>query len=417
LTIGASTIDGYDTLTPISVGTVGNPANYSDLSGVVILSKGTFDYGAKPIKFAEDQIRFTTSNSTWLIYGKRSNGNFLALSLSNGFSLSYFVEFTPAGTYTGLVANAFTCNFAMDITKAFYFDYKATTIDVYQNNVLLLTIPSTYISGKSFSEKAFGFVADANNLTITYSYTKITQPASTSPISVSFIDLEEAAFGQGIVFKDNLIKKIPYPAKNKKIVLYGDSITVAYDSVNYETKLKAKTSALSVVRKGVSGTSFTGDLQNTTNINTVISENPDFVIIHSVNDPRSGAVIGTLADAEGTASMIGGLKKICNALVSANKLVKIILCTPITYGGVAGGWELVRSDYAVGGKYLFEYYQAMINFATAYGITICDLTTNCGFRPQVEGTSNRVFTSDGVHPNAVGYEKMTTLIADVVNKM
>ena len=59
----------------------------------------------------------------------------------------------------------------------------------------------------------------------------------------------------------------------------------------------------------------------------------------------------------------------------------------------------------------------MKDFACNYGITIVDLSQNCGFRPQIESTSNRVFTSDGVHPNLVGYEVMTSLIADEVNKL
>ena len=122
-----------------------------------------------------------------------------------------------------------------------------------------------------------------------------------------------------------------------------------------------------------------------------------------------------MADAAGTASLYGGLKKICNALITANKNVKIILCTPLVYGQIS---TYPASDVANSlGKYLHDYANAMKDFASNYGITIVDLSQKCCFRPQIEATTNRVYTSDGVHPNATGYEVMTTLIAEEINKL
>ena len=203
--------------------------------------------------------------------------------------------------------------------------------------------------------------------------------------------------------------------KSKIITLYGDSITVAYDSANYVSGILLKTGASVVNKKGVSAQSFGGQLQSDANIATITATNPDVVILHSVNDHRNNVQIGTMADVAGTASLYGGLKNICNALISYNKNIKIVLCTPLGYGQIS---SVPGSDGAnTLGKYLHDYANAMKDFASNYGITIVDLSQKCGFRPQIEGIINRVFTSDGVHPNVIGYEVMTTLIAEEINKL
>ena len=362
-------------------------------------------YG-KLFNFSEDKFIITNLvGAEWISFGQKLNGENIAIYVKNDAYKGSIGKIPSNGNanLTGIVA---TLNFNPDITKSFTFKYLPTTIEIYNNDVLWTTLNKTTVS---FFKKVFG-VTQADTKTVSYSYAV----RSGGTIPTESVSLQVAQNGFPVVFSESNIKYL-IPFLGKKVTLYGDSITVAYDSANYASQILAKLGCDTVTRSGESGQSFAGNLQNTTNVNALVATTPALVVIHSVNDHRVNATIGTMADTAGTASTIGGLKTICNALINANKNVQIILCTPMTYGAVAGGYPASNEPNA-SGKYMFEYAQAIMNFARSYGIAIADFSSLCGFRPQVESTSNRVFTSDGVHPNAGGYEKMTTLIADVVNK-
>lgn len=399
----------------------GSPTNYTNVNGVVHVEKGVLNYSAKPIKFNGNKINYS-KDGAWVIFGNLANANnvYIAASFPVGTQNASIVSFYQDATYFPTTPMTFQTLVAITAEPKFII-FKSDKTEFYQGSTLFFSITHAQTGGVGlggFGEKRFGLVADSALPILDYTFSIWISDLSnpTTGIKVQSVNLSQSEiYGNDVQIVAGTLKKKFKRFQGKKVALYGDSITVGYDSVNYENQIKAKLEAGTVIRKGESGQSFTGNLQNNTNLNALVSENADLIILHSVNDHRSGAVVGTMADASGSASMIGGLKKICNALVSQNKNVKIILCTPLTYGGVSGGWENVRSDYAINGKYLFEYTKAMKDFADCYGITVVDLSKNCGFRPQIEGTSERVFTSDGVHPNILGYQLMTDLIANKAN--
>lgn len=356
--------------------------------------------------------KFIISNivgAEWITFGNRS-GEYLAIYVNNDSYKGSIGRIKYDGSAN--IIGSVSINFNPDITKSFTFIYLSDSIQIYNDNVLWATVLKSIFG---FLNKRMGMTQGGLSKSISYKYYVISEGYNPDAIPCLNVNIKTDSYGFPVIYKDNIFKRLA-PFIGKKVTLYGDSITVAYDSANYASQILAKLDCSTVTRSGQSAQSFAGNLQNTTNVNALVATTPDLVVIHSVNDHRVNATIGTMADSAGTASTIGGLKTICNALINANKNVKIILCTPITYGAVAGGYPASNEPNA-SGKYMFEYAQAIMNFARSYGIAIADFSALCGFRPQVEGTSNRVFTSDGVHPNAVGYDPLTDIVADVANKM
>ena len=246
----------------------------------------------------------------------------------------------------------------------------------------------------------------------------------------NFIEGKDAPLAAGVLAPDAQFRRTPLsvsvgqsPAVGKKIVLYGDSI-ITENSPGYFAYLlpglmQQKTGAVTVTRRGQSGQSIAGALQSDANLAAAVSDLPDFVVIECVNDHRSSTPIGTKSSPLGEGSVAGGLKKIFNAFIQANKNVKIVLCTPPVYGTVAGFTPppVASNEVNTIGNYMTDYREMFINIAAMYGVNICDLSTDCGFRPQIEGTSERVYTHDGVHENEAGYEVLTTLISRSINKI
>ena len=379
----------------------------------ITCASGTSLHSGKVLLFSQDIVEIKNLNGIdWITFGNKTDGSYIAIYVKNDSYKGSIGRIQTDGI-AGLTGIKATINFNPDTTKAFRFEYQSTNILVYNNDVLWTTISKSAVG---FNAKRIG-CSQAGKVSISFSFSYYIKQLIQEEIFVEsiLIGKSESKSNYTVVF-DGLNFKIQKKSQENKIItLYGDSITVAYDSDNYVSGILSKTGASVVNKKGVSGQSFSGQLQLDANIATITATNPDVVVIHSVNDHRTNATIGTMADASGTASLYGGLKKICNALISYNKNIKIVLCTPLIYGQIS---TYPASDVANSlGKYLHDYANAMKDFASNYGITIVDLSQKCCFRPQIEATTNRVYTSDGVHPNATGYEVMTTLIAEEINKL
>ena len=94
----------------------------------------------------------------------------------------------------------------------------------------------------------------------------------------------------------------------------------------------------------------------------------------------------------------------------------MIFCTPPTYGAVAGGYP--ASDQPnTGGAFITDYSNAIKKTCELYGVPICDLTQNSQFRPSVEGSSQRVYTTDGVHFSTLGVEIISFLLVKSINNL
>ncbi|MGF7026279.1 SGNH/GDSL hydrolase family protein [Sphingobacterium sp. HSC-15S19] len=213
------------------------------------------------------------------------------------------------------------------------------------------------------------------------------------------------------VFTYNPVTTLAF--EGKIVVPLGDSITVANNYATYRNFLRDITKASDVKMKGLSGQSFAGQLQSDDVIQSVIDENPSLVLIHGVNDHRTSRPIGALSDTAGSATYLGGLKKIVERLIAHNKNVKIIFCTPIPYGRVTSSPSSDEPNSL--GLRSLDYANAMRNLADMYSIPVVDFSRNLPFRPSVEGSSERVYTSDGVHPIDTGYRPMTNLVGKGIN--
>ena len=315
--------------------------------------------------------------------------------------------------------------FPIDRTKTISFDYTDDLyIKVYQDGALIcqFTKASSY-----YDKPALGIVGH-DNLTKKYTYA-LYGTTPTIPEQPDVIVTEEVLIGEGnvsqeykkVIFQNGNFKTIPdvavdsnYPYKDKRIVLFGDSISVNEASSAYEAKMKLKTKCDNIIRVGQGGQSYAGVLANYGS--QINAQNPDLVIMHVTNDHRNNETIGDLNSPISAGTMVGGLRKILTDIIAYNKNVKIIICTPLTAGG---GGALPASDSANSiGKFMVDYAEAMIRVARVYGCSIVDLSSECGFRPRVEESeTDRVYTNDGVHPISVGYEVMTSIISKKVNSL
>lgn len=236
------------------------------------------------------------------------------------------------------------------------------------------------------------------------------------PAGTAFLRVNEP----GATIKNAARKFEKYPWEGKRVALYGDSITVDYQSATYAAMVKKLSKATTVGRYGQSGGAFAATLQSSIFLDPLIAFNADLVVVHSVNSHRGNYAPGTIASPPGEGSEIGGLKKIFNALITANKNVKIVFCTPLGYGDVKPlGFPDSFGSTAPNplGLYVSDYIKGQIELCRCWGIPVVDLSSLCGFRDVVESSPERVYTLDGVHPNATGYGVMTNLQANCFNNM
>jgi len=408
-------VTGYDSIDTVGSVTANSitSTSYSVTGG----SGGATPHSSKILIFNQsvNKIEFnsTVSDQWWICVGKRADGAYISFNFTNGVTNIQSVAFRTNGTYLEL--NSATASQPIDRSKKITIRYTASAIELYQETTLLFSISKTTYN---FSEPAWGLYAEYTGV-VSATYAAYSPETNSIPVQEVIVEKATKTSFKKIALLDRRFKEGFCPAAGKKVTLYGDSIVVAYDSQFYENFILEKLSAASVQRKGQSGASWAGDLQNDSNLNALLATNPDFLIMSSVNDQREDTNIGLMSDAPAAPTMIGGLKKIWNALINQNKNIKICICTPTPYGSVtSGGRTWVGSNEPnSSGKYAFEYADAIKQLAQCYSIPVVDLLGNCEFRPQIEGTNQRVFTSDGVHPIQIGYDVKTNIICDVVYKM
>lgn len=135
-----------------------------------------------------------------------------------------------------------------------------------------------------------------------------------------------------------------------------------------------------------------------------------FIIMGGVNDKVYSVPLGFVTSGEkDTASFLGALQTIVETIVTNYPNAKIIFQTPLKYNKTyaPNAVNLKQDDYV----------NAIKSLCGRFSIPVNDLYNNCGITPLIPA-QNEMFFGDGLHPNALGYERLAReCIAPFLNNL
>lgn len=206
---------------------------------------------------------------------------------------------------------------------------------------------------------------------------------------------------------------------NKKYIAYGDSITRGI-GVNFVGGEKRWTDYLverynipEHINMGVGYSSLAMKetyseipMSHDDRLNVLIAQTPDIVtILGGANDYIFNIPIGTEDDVtnKNRYTFKGAYAYIIDKILTAKPDTTIILL---------GMFKNTMGDYAEGkGAYpLEDYATATKEIAEYYGLPFVDLN-ECGFNSYNFNTTNGVFSTDGIHPNAEGTKRIAMVVS------
>jgi lysophospholipase L1-like esterase len=218
-----------------------------------------------------------------------------------------------------------------------------------------------------------------------------------------------------------------YPWYNKNGCLVGDSITAegfapaSYPVGTYSDRIVNKLKLRTITKYGNSGYCYgsggsgNGNSMAADSILTTIGEAAAdlYVILLGTNDFGKGVALGdptNIADttASPDTSTVGGCRKMIKYLKDNRPDAQVVVCTPLPRTN-----EEVAND--IGNK-LVTYVDAIKSVAKFYNVPCCDLFTQCSFTSASANTMSRFFL-DGLHPNILGYERMTDVQVQVIRTL
>ncbi len=134
------------------------------------------------------------------------------------------------------------------------------------------------------------------------------------------------------------------------------------------------------------------------------------IIEYGTNDYFGGVPIDNPENPYDMYTFEGALRSSLEVLKEAFPELRIILLTP-TYN-----WYNAQGDNCenieFGGGYLEGYVNTILRLAKEYEVECLDLYTD--FYPRGEYTEGLLYTTDGIHPNEAGREKIAAAIAEYI---
>jgi lysophospholipase L1-like esterase len=214
----------------------------------------------------------------------------------------------------------------------------------------------------------------------------------------------------------SLSKAIFLPLKGKKVIFFGDSITVQ----NLFQPFVQSVHEFTYVNNGVSGSCIATGKEDVetdlihrdaliTRLTAVNALAGDVIFVFAgTNDGYYNVPIGTISDAV-TTTFYGALKTLITNLQANNVAKKIVFATPLPRGNsrTSGAWQKTNIGLAAypGQK---AYADAIKDVCGQYGVPVLDLFSRSGFT--YENISQ--FTSDNTHPNSVGAPFLAKIVTN-----
>lgn len=129
-------------------------------------------------------------------------------------------------------------------------------------------------------------------------------------------------------------------------------------------------------------------------------------IFGGTNDYGNNTLLGAKEDDKTVDKFYGNIRKVIDKIQSLNPKVKIVFITPLKRGSV-GNQPVYPAANNAGNK-LEQYVQAIKYVCGQKSIQVIDLFNNSG----INENNLSQYTTDNLTPNAAGYEKISSVIAD-----
>lgn len=207
--------------------------------------------------------------------------------------------------------------------------------------------------------------------------------------------------------------------QDKTAVCVGDSITAGSGTTKiYYNILKELLSFTSVQGMGVAGSCVSATSNYGTNNSPLINRYqniPDkdlITIFMGTNDYGHNTPMGTIDDTTDV-SFYGALNVIIPGILTAHPNSRLVWITPTHRDGFGSGFT---HDWIANGagKTLEDYVNAIKDVCARYSVPVIDLFSISGLNPVIAGIKS-TYMPDGLHPNALGHQKIAVYIAKYLN--
>lgn len=207
--------------------------------------------------------------------------------------------------------------------------------------------------------------------------------------------------------------------ENKTAVCVGDSITAGSGTTKiYYNILNELLSFTSVQGMGVAGSCVSATSNYGTSNSPLIHRYqniPDkdlITIFMGTNDYGHNTPMGTIADTTDI-SFYGALNVIIPGILTAHPNSRLVWITPTHRDGFGSGFT---HDWVANGagKTLEDYVNAIKDVCARYSVPVIDLFSISGLNPVIAGIKS-TYMPDGLHPNALGHQKMAVYMAKYLN--
>lgn len=209
-------------------------------------------------------------------------------------------------------------------------------------------------------------------------------------------------------------------SRARRIVLYGDSITAEYGAPegSYTRLVQQKFHADTVYRYGYCGHRYSRAVSAThggpswlgSYVGDVCRQaDADLIILFAgTNDYGHNMPLGEPGDTATTTSC-GGLQYILDYLIEHTD-APVMLCTPFPNGAVHRLSTLPNEQGLLMADYVAAFKAVAAQERYRGRVYVNDTFADCGFSPEDEVVDSvRVYTTDGLHLSALGYERLTDL--------
>lgn len=192
--------------------------------------------------------------------------------------------------------------------------------------------------------------------------------------------------------------------EGKSWITLGDSITKAN---GYQTRLHEVLGFSSINNIGINGQTMAYQTKNTSTYNlgkAIDYTNYDLATIFiGTNDFRYNKSIGKINESGSSkfdeATFSGSYQLLIEHILSSNPNIDLVLITPPQR--VKDGYDINFTN-EVGSK-LIDYVTVIKSLGEIYSLPVLDLYSESGITKNTMNT----FTTDGLHPNDAGYERIS----------
>lgn len=213
--------------------------------------------------------------------------------------------------------------------------------------------------------------------------------------------------------------------KGKKVIFLGDSITEgvgASDGEHKYTSVFERKTGAEVVNYGISGTRIakqkTPSLYERFDLDfngrcLSMDEDADIVVVFGgTNDFGHGdAEFGNLGDTD-EYTFCGAMRSLLEKLINRYPTSTIVVMTPLHRLGEKDPFNEIGLKHHL----LSEYVKAEKEIAAEYSVPVLDLWSTSGIQPMIPVQMEK-YTSDGLHPNDRGHEKIADMLAAFLKAM